>query len=71
MKAKLYLILAVVACMMYNCSQEEVMEQPQKVTNTLTASIDGSSRSTVTDAGIFSWTAGDQISVWNGNDFVI
>lgn len=70
MKAKLYLILAVVACMMYNCSQEEVMEQPQKVTNTLTASIDGSSRSTVTDAGIFSWTAGDQISVWNGIDFV-
>ena len=70
MKAKLYLILAVVACMMYNCSQEEVMEQPQKVTNTLTASIDGSSRSTVTDAGIFSWTAGYQISVWNGSNFV-
>lgn len=70
MKAKLYLILAVVACMMYNCSQEEVLEQPQKVTNTLTASIDGSSRSTVTDGGIFSWTAGDQISVWNGLDFV-
>lgn len=71
MKAKLYLILAVVACMMYNCSQEEVLEQPQRVTNTLTASIDGSSRSTVTDAGIFSWTAGDQISVWNGSNFVI
>ena len=71
MKAKFYWMMVVVAIMMSNCSQEEIVKQSQNVTKSLTATIEGASRSTVTDGGIFSWTSGDQISVWNGTGFDI
>ena len=71
MKAKFYWMMVVVAIMMSNCSQEEIVKQSQNVTKSLTATIEGASRSTVTDGGIFSWTSGDKISVWNGTSFDI
>ena len=61
--------MAVATLLMSNCSQEEIVNTPQRGTNTLTATIEGSSRSAVSDGGIFSWTSGDKISVYNGTDF--
>lgn len=69
MKTKFYLTMAIATLLMSNCSQEEVLNQVQGGTNTLTATIEGASRSAVTDAGVFSWTSGDKISVYNGVDF--
>ena len=69
MKTKFYLTMAIATLLMSNCSQEEVLNQVQGGTNTLTATIEGASRSAVTDAGVFSWTSGDEISVYNGEDF--
>ena len=61
--------MAVAALAMTNCSHEE--EMPQVVNNpkSFTATIEGASRSAVTDEGVFSWTAGDEFSVWNGTTF--
>ena len=69
MKAKFYLMMAVASFFMCNCSQEENFNQSQEGSNTLIATIEGSSRSAVTDGGVFSWTSGDAISVYNGTDF--
>ena len=69
MKVKSYLIMAVASLLMSNCSKEETPSQLQVGSNTLTATIEGSSRSAVTDGGVFSWTSGDEISVYNGADF--
>lgn len=69
MKTKFYLTMVIATLLMSNCSQEEVLNQVQGGTNTLTATIEGASRSAVTDAGVFSWTSGDAISVYNGEDF--
>ena len=69
MKTKFYLTMAIATLLMSNCSQEEALNQVQGGTNTLTATIEGASRSAVTDAGVFSWTSGDEISVYNGEDF--
>ena len=67
MKIKYYFILAF-ATFLSNCSQEnELQEIQSNSTHTITATIEGGSRSAVTDNGIFSWTIGDEISVWNGS----
>ena len=69
MKTKYYLMMAAASLLMSNCSQEETPSQSQAGSKTLTATIEGSSRSAVTDGGMFSWTSGDEISVYNGEDF--
>ena len=69
MKTKYYLMMAAASLLMSNCSQEETPSQSQAGSNTLTATIEGSSRSAVTDGGVFSWTSGDEISVWVGNKY--
>lgn len=69
MKTKYYLMAAAALLLMSNCSQEETPNQVQGGTNTLTAIIENGSRSAVTDSGIFSWTTGDKISVYNEIDF--
>ena len=69
MKIKYYFSIAMAALVMTNCSQEELQDiQQSGEVHTLTATIEGGSRSAVTDGGIFSWTTGDAISVWNGSD---
>ena len=69
MKIRFYLATALAALVMTNCSHEE--EMPQAVNNpkSFTATIEGASRSSVTDEGAFSWTYGDKFSVWNGTSF--
>lgn len=69
MKIKYYFSIAMAALVMTNCSQEEELQDIQQSgdIHTLTATIEGSSRSAVTDGGVFSWTSGDAISVWNGS----
>ena len=70
MKIKHYLYMAMAALVMTNCSQEDELQDIQQGLQTLTATIEGgSSRSAVTDGGIFSWTSGDAISVWNGSSY--
>ena len=70
MKVKYFLMMLASAFLLSNCSQDEEATQViQGKTNKLIATIEGASRSAVTDSGIFSWTEGDAISVWNGTDF--
>ncbi len=70
MKIKYYFYMAMAALVITNCSQEEELQDIQQDLHTLTATIEGStSRSAVTDGGIFSWTSGDAISVWNGSSY--
>ena len=70
MKVKYFLMMLASAFLLSNCSQDEEATQAiQGKTNKLIATIEGASRSAVTDSGIFSWTEGDAISVWNGTDF--
>ena len=69
MKIRFYLALAAAALVMTNCSKEEEPVQEKQQSKGFTATIEGASRSAVTDAGVFSWTAGDKISVWNGLSF--
>lgn len=70
MKIKYYFYMAMAALVMTNCSQEEELQDIQQDLHTLTATIEGgSSRSAVTDGGIFWWTSGDAISVWNGSSY--
>lgn len=71
MKIKYYFSIAMAALVMTNCSQEEELQEIQDNSfHTLTATIEGGSRSAVTDGGVFSWTNGDKISVWNGSSKV-
>ena len=72
MRIKYYLSIAMAALLMTNCSQEEELQGIQRSgdVHTLTATIEGSTRSSVTDGGAFSWTIGDAISVWGGNSYV-
>ena len=66
MKCKWIVMMFVFAMLMANCSQdEEVVQQWQGGVSRLTAGVEGQSRSAMTDTGIFSWTKGDSISVWN------
>ena len=69
MKLKYYLMSVASALMLSNCAQEETPQSLQGNVKALTATIEGSSRSAVTDGGVFSWTEGDAISVWNGESF--
>ena len=70
MKMKYFFMMLASALLLSNCSQDEEATQAiQGKTNKLIATIEGSSRSAVTDSGIFSWTEGDAISVWNGTGF--
>ena len=69
MKIKYYFSIAMAALIMTNCSQVELQDiQQSGEFHTLTATIEGGSRSAVTDGGVFSWTTGDAISVWNGSN---
>lgn len=72
MKIKYYFSMIMAALVMTNCSQEEELQDIQQYgdVHTLTATIEGGSRSAVTDGGVFSWTSGDAISVWNGSNKV-
>jgi len=65
MKVRFYLAMAAAALLMTNCSQDEPLTQSKGGTNTLTATIEGASRSSVTDGGVFSWDEGDAIAVGN------
>ena len=69
MKIRFYLALAAAALVMTNCSQDEELVQVKQPTKGFTATIEGASRSDVTETGAFSWTFGDAISVWNGFTF--
>ena len=71
MKIKYYFSIAMAALAMTNCSQEEELQDIQQSgdIHTLTATIEGSSRSAVTDGGVFSWTLDDAISVWDGDSY--
>jgi len=71
MKIKYYFSIAMAALVMTNCSQEEELQDIQQRgdVHTLNATIEGSSRSAVTDGGVFSWTSGDGISVWDGDSY--
>lgn len=71
MRIKYYLSIAMAALVMTNCSQEEELQDIQRSgdVHTLTATIEGSTRSSVTDGGAFSWTSGDAISVWDGDSY--
>ena len=70
MRIKNYLSIVMAALVMTNCSQEEELQDIQRSgdVHTLTATIEGSTRSAVTDGGVFSWTDGDKISVWDGSN---
>ena len=63
MRAKYYLMMVAASLFMSNCNQEETPSKSQTGTKTLVATIEGSSRSTVTDAGVFSWADNDEIAV--------
>ncbi|MBR0042565.1 MAG: DUF4465 domain-containing protein [Bacteroides sp.] len=71
MRINYYLSIAMAALVMTNCSQEEELQDIQRSgdVHTLTATIEGSTRSSVTDGGAFSWTSGDAISAWDGDSY--
>ena len=69
MKVKFYLAMAIAALMMTNCSQEESVIQSNGSINVLRATIEGvTSRSSVTDGGVFSWNENDAIAVGNADN---
>lgn len=63
MKIRFYLATAIVALSWMGCSQEEATNEIMSGANVIQATIESSSRSAVTDAGVFSWTTGDEISL--------
>ena len=67
MKVKFYLVMAIAAFLMSNCSQDEPLVQTKNNTNTLTAFIENASRSSVTDGGVFKWNENDAIAVGNAD----
>lgn len=70
MKIKYYFSIAMAALVMTSCSQEDsIMNSQQGNVHTLQATIEGGSRSAVTDGGVFSWTSDDAISVWDGDSY--
>ena len=68
MKTMNYLATAIVALLWMGCSQEELFNETKGSANTIYATIEGSSRSTVTDAGVFSWKSGDAITLVGENN---
>ena len=70
MKIRFYLAMTAAALVMTNCSQEaDEVTNVLQGSKTLTATIESSSRSTVTDGGEFSWATGDLIAVYGGEFF--
>lgn len=70
MKFKYLFATMCAALAMTSCSHEDgIMNSHQGNVHTLQATIEGGSRSAVTDGGAFSWTAGDAISVWDGDSY--
>ena len=70
MRINYHLGLAITTLVMTNCSHEDEFQDLQSdIIHTLTASIEGNSRSAVTDGGLFSWTINDSISVWDEYDY--
>ena len=69
MKTRFYLVMAMIALSWMGCSQEEDAINQMQVNGgkTINATIESITRSTVTDAGVFSWTNGDAISL-HSND---
>ena len=63
MKIRFYLATAIFALSWMGCSQEEATNEIMSGANVIQATIESSSRSAVTDAGVFSWTTGDKISL--------
>ena len=68
MKIRFYLAMAIVALSWMGCSQEEATNEIMSGANVIQATIESSSRSAVTDAGVFSWTTGDEISLLDANN---
>ncbi len=68
MKIRFYLATAIVALSWMGCSQEEATNEIMSGANVIQATIESSSRSAVTDAGVFSWTTGDEISLLDANN---
>lgn len=62
--------MAVVALSWMSCSQEEEVVNSMKMNGgkTINATIESITRSTVTDAGVFSWAEGDAISLLDGTN---
>ena len=73
MKSRFYLSMAIVALSWMGCSQEEdaVNQMQMNGGKTINATIESITRSTVTDAGVFSWAEGDAISLHDGNNYDI
>ena len=63
MKIRFCLATAIVALSWMGCSQEEATNETISGANVIQATIESTSRSAVTDAGVFSWTTGDQITL--------
>ena len=73
MKIYSFFAMAMVTLVMTNCSQNENLDEIiQEGFTEFVVDVEGQSqsRSTMTDGGKFSWTTGDQISVWNESSFV-
>lgn len=68
MKIRFYLATAIVALSWMGCSQEEATNEIMSGANVIQATIESSSRSAVTDAGVFSWTTDDEISLLDVNN---
>ena len=70
MKINSFITMVMVALVMTNCSQNENLNEIiQDGFTEFIAGVEGQSRSTMTDAGKFSWTKGDRLSIWNGRTF--
>lgn len=65
MKIKFYLASAIMALSWMGCSQEDAIDELKSGANVIYATIEGASRSTVTDAGKFSWAEGDEIMLFD------
>lgn len=65
--------MAMIALSWMGCSQEEdaVNQMQMNGGKTINATIESITRSTVTDAGVFSWAGGDAISLHDGNNYDI
>ena len=68
MKKRFYLVMAMIALSWMGCCQEEdaVNQMQMNGGKTINATIESTTRSIVTDAGVFSWAEGDAISLHSG-----
>lgn len=72
MKAKSFFMMLLVALVMTNCNQNEYEGLFEDGITQFIAEVEAKAktRSFMNDSGKFSWTNGDQISVWDGEGFV-